>query len=52
MKVPERDLIIGGLGSDYMKAGAGEDLVIAGTTDYDADVAALAAIREEEGSQL
>ena len=40
-----RDLIVGGLGRDYLKAGDGEDLVIAGTTDYDADDAALEAIR-------
>jgi hypothetical protein len=42
-----RDLLIGGGGSDLEIAGAGDDILIGGTTNYDANEAALLAILEE-----
>lgn len=42
-----RDILIGGAGSDILTGGNGDDLLIAGSTAFDADVAALDAIRAE-----
>jgi Ca2+-binding RTX toxin-like protein len=42
-----RDMLLGGLGSDILNAGSGDDLLLGATTDYDADLAALALLRSE-----
>ncbi|MCI0684542.1 MAG: autotransporter-associated beta strand repeat-containing protein [Gemmataceae bacterium] len=42
-----RDLLIGGIGADRINGNAGEDLLIAGTTAFDANVAALDAVMAE-----
>src|SRR5262249_4786583 len=42
-----RDLLIGGLGSDHLTGNAVDDILIAGTTNYDARVNALSAIMAE-----
>jgi Ca2+-binding RTX toxin-like protein len=39
--------LIGGAGADVLRGGAGEDLLIAGLTDYDTDPTGLAALRAE-----
>jgi hypothetical protein len=39
--------MIGGTGADVLRGGADDDLLIGGTTAYDASPAALAAIRSE-----
>jgi hypothetical protein len=44
-----RDLLIGGTGADTLRAGSGGALLIGGTTDYDANLAALLAIMKEWG---
>src|SRR5204863_4203025 len=44
-----RDLLIGGAGADTLRAGGGGALLIGGTTDYDANVAALLAVMKEWG---
>jgi len=44
------DLAIGGGGEDKIAGSAGEDILIAGTTSYDADVAALQSIIAEWSS--
>src|SRR5262249_37694744 len=38
------DVLIGGDGADFLDGGAGEDLMIAGYTDFDTDPTALATI--------
>jgi Ca2+-binding RTX toxin-like protein len=40
-----RDLLIGGAGSDQLGGNAGDDVLVAGTTAYDGDRAALEAVR-------
>ena len=40
-----RDILIGGLGADKLDGAEGDDLLIDGTTDLDANAAALAALR-------
>jgi uncharacterized delta-60 repeat protein len=42
-----RDILIGGAGSDTLQGGSGGDILIPATTDYDANIAALAALRKE-----
>ncbi len=42
-----RDLLIGGLGADTLQAGSGGDLLIGGTTSYDNNYVALAAVLAE-----
>jgi type VI protein secretion system component Hcp len=42
-----RDILIGGVGADSLRGSAGDDLLIGGTTDYDANPAALEAILAE-----
>ena len=42
-----RDILIGGRGHDRLKASAGDNLLIAGFTDFDRDMSALEAIRSE-----
>jgi Ca2+-binding RTX toxin-like protein len=42
-----RDLLIGGLGVDTLQAGSGGDLLIGGTTSYDDNYVALAAVLAE-----
>jgi Ca2+-binding RTX toxin-like protein len=42
-----RSLLIGGLGADTLRGGGADDILIGGITDYDDDVAALAALRAE-----
>jgi hypothetical protein len=42
-----RNILIGGLGSDALHGNAGEDLLVGGTTDYDANLTALTALRDE-----
>jgi hypothetical protein len=42
-----RDVLIGGSGSDALIGGSDEDLLIAGHTAFDADLAALEALRAE-----
>lgn len=42
-----RDLLFGGAGVDHLFGGAGDDLLIADTTDFEADGFALAAIQAE-----
>jgi Ca2+-binding RTX toxin-like protein len=42
-----RDILIGGLGVDTLQAGSGGDILIGGTTSYDGNSAALAAILAE-----
>jgi Ca2+-binding RTX toxin-like protein len=42
-----RDLLLGGLGADVLTGNAGDDLLIAGTTAFDGNQAALAAILAE-----
>jgi Ca2+-binding RTX toxin-like protein len=42
-----RDVLIGGAGADRLVGGNGDDVLIAGTTSYDDDPAALAAILSE-----
>jgi Ca2+-binding RTX toxin-like protein len=44
---PNPSVLIGGAGSDTLTGGNGDDLLIAGATSYDADTAALVAIRNE-----
>jgi VCBS repeat-containing protein len=38
------DLLVGGLGADVLHGGGDDDILIGGTTDFDADLAALTAI--------
>jgi hypothetical protein len=45
-----RDLLIGGLGSDQLEGKADDDILVAGFTRYDADLAALSAVIAEWGS--
>jgi Ca2+-binding RTX toxin-like protein len=47
-----RDLLIGGAGADRLNGNAGDDVLVAGTTAYDGDPAALDAIRAEWGRDL
>ena len=42
-----RDILIGGLGTDTLRAGSGGDILIGGTTSYDGNAAALAAVLAE-----
>ena len=42
-----RDLLIGGRGRDHLKASAGDNLLIAGFTDFDGNMTALQAIMNE-----
>jgi hypothetical protein len=42
-----RDLLIGGIGRDRLVGNADDDILIAGTTAYDADCEALCAVMEE-----
>jgi hypothetical protein len=42
-----RDLLVGGLGVDTLQAGSGGDILIGGTTSYDNNFAALAAVLAE-----
>lgn len=42
-----RDLMLGGIGADRILGNAGDDILIAGTTDFDANEAALALIMQE-----
>src|SRR5262249_45976575 len=42
-----RDLLIGGLGADLLLGGGGSDLLLAGTTAFDGDQGALAAVMAE-----
>ena len=42
-----RNLLIGGTGRSHLKAGPRGDILIAGSTDYDADLAALRAVLQE-----
>src|SRR6266446_10861510 len=42
-----RDLLIGGAGQSTLQAGAGGDILIGGTTTYDNNAAALAAVLAE-----
>src|SRR5205085_3461588 len=44
-----RDLLIGGAGQATLQAGSGGDILIGGTTAYDNNAAALAAILAEWG---
>jgi hypothetical protein len=44
---PNRSVLIGGAGSDTLTGGKGDDLLMACATSYDADTAALVAIRNE-----
>jgi hypothetical protein len=44
-----RDLLIGGTGADTLRAGRGGAILIGGTTDYDANLAALLAVMKEWG---
>jgi large repetitive protein len=41
------DILMGGLGADVLHGGNGEDVLIGGITDYDANLAALRALRTE-----
>jgi uncharacterized delta-60 repeat protein len=41
------DILMGGLGADVLHGGSGEDVLIGGITDYDANLAALRALRTE-----
>ena len=43
-------MLIGGAGADNVDGGIGDDIMIGGTTDHDANVAALAAILAEWSS--
>jgi hypothetical protein len=45
-----RDILIGGAGKAELDAGAGDTILIGGTTDYDNNAAALAAILAEWSS--
>src|SRR5262249_28321274 len=45
-----RDLLIGRMGADTLDGGADDDFLIGGWTDYDANPAALDAIRQEWSS--
>jgi hypothetical protein len=45
-----RDILIGGAGRATLQAGVGDDILIGGTTAYDNNAAALAAILAEWGS--
>jgi Ca2+-binding RTX toxin-like protein len=42
-----RDILIGGMGADRIVGNCDDDILISGTTDHDANVAALAAILAE-----
>ena len=42
-----RNVLIGGEGSDHLKAGPRGDILVAGWTDYDADMGALRAILQQ-----
>jgi Ca2+-binding RTX toxin-like protein len=42
-----RDLLIGGAGADRILGNADDDILIAGTTDFDANAAALALVMQE-----
>src|SRR5438093_9176751 len=44
---PGRDILIGGAGQATLQAGAGGDILIGGTTAYDNNAAALAAVLAE-----
>jgi uncharacterized delta-60 repeat protein len=44
-----RDILISGPGADVLHAGGGGDILIGGTTDWDANLTALAALRAEWG---
>src|SRR5262249_27967244 len=44
-----RDLLIGGTGVDTIHGNGGDDIVIGGSTDFDANLAALNAIMSEWG---
>ena len=44
-----RDILIGGAGADVLRGGAGDDILIGGTTDWDANLTALASLRAEWG---
>src|SRR5207244_10343257 len=46
-----RNLLIGGLGADRIIGNAGDDLLISGTTAFDSDQLALAAVLAEWSSQ-
>lgn len=41
------NILIGGAGADQLIAGGGGDILVADTTDYDASISALSAIRNE-----
>jgi len=45
-----RDILIGGAGQSTLQAGSGGDILIGGTTTYDTNAAALAALVAEWGS--
>jgi VCBS repeat-containing protein len=44
-----RSILIGGLGADTLRGGSDDDILIGGITDYDDDLAVLAALRAEWG---
>src|SRR5262245_19308616 len=44
-----RDILVGGLGVDMLRGAGGSDLLIAGATDFDANVSALSSFRAEWG---
>jgi Ca2+-binding RTX toxin-like protein len=46
---PGRSILIGGLGADTLRGGGADDILIGGITDYDDDLATLAALRAEWG---
>jgi hypothetical protein len=45
------DILIGGIGNDHIEAGRGNTILIGGTTDFDSNLASLAAILNEWQSQ-
>ena len=46
-RVDGRNLLICGLGTDVLRGGAGQDILIGGTTNYDQNITALRAIMNE-----
>jgi hypothetical protein len=46
-RVDGRNLLICGLGTDVLRGGAGQDILIGGTTNYDQNMTALRAIMNE-----
>jgi uncharacterized delta-60 repeat protein len=44
-----QDVLIGGLGADVLRGGGGSDLLIGATTDFDANLTPLTALRAEWG---